>query len=169
HEPGDVHARERHDCAGDRLVAAADADERVKQMTARDELDRVRDNLARYERRLHAFGAHGDAVAHRDGAELDRRPPRLADAFLHPLRQLPVVEVARHDLDPRVRDADERPLEVLVLVPDGTHHGARAGAGGTVDESLTAQTNVGHRRERIRVDASALIGNYGDLITNQTT
>src|SRR5207247_5083073 len=71
HEAGDIHARERHDRAGDGLVAAADTDERVEEMPARDELDGIRDDLARDERGLHALGAHRDAVAHGDGVELD--------------------------------------------------------------------------------------------------
>src|SRR2546422_5621509 len=144
HEPRDVHARERHDRAGDRLVAAADAHERVEQMAARDELDRVGDDLARNKRCLHALGAHRDAVAHRDGAELNRRAARLTDAFLDPRRELPVVEVAGHDLDPRMRDADERPLKILVLVADRTHHRPRTGAVGTVDQDLASGANVGH-------------------------
>src|SRR4029077_6238301 len=62
HETWDVHARERHDGAGDGLVAAADAYERIKEMPAGHELDGVGDDLARDERGFHAFGAHRDAV-----------------------------------------------------------------------------------------------------------
>ena len=54
HQAGDVEPRERHHRAGDRLVAAADHDERVEQVRARDELDRVGDQLARDERGAHA-------------------------------------------------------------------------------------------------------------------
>src|SRR5439155_932142 len=44
HETRDVHARERHDRARDGLVASADADERVEEMPARNELDGVGDD-----------------------------------------------------------------------------------------------------------------------------
>src|SRR5437773_2220395 len=71
HETGDIHPRERHDRARDGLVTAADADQSVEQMPARDEFDGVSDYLARDERGLHALGAHRDAVAHRDRVELD--------------------------------------------------------------------------------------------------
>src|SRR5437868_2811217 len=102
-------------------------------MPARDELDRIGNDLARDERGLHALGAHRDAVADRDGVELDRRAARFANAFLDPLRELAVVEVARHDLDPRMRDPNQWSSEILVLIADRPHHGARAGAGRTVD------------------------------------
>src|SRR5207302_2062279 len=46
HEAGNIHARECHDSAGDRLVAAADADKRVEEMSACDELDGVGDDFA---------------------------------------------------------------------------------------------------------------------------
>src|SRR5207253_11163361 len=103
HEAGDVHARERHDRAWDGLVAAADANERVEEMPARDQLDGVSDHLARDERCLHTLGAHRDPVAHGDRVDLDRGATRLPNASLDPLRELPVVEVARHDIVPRMR------------------------------------------------------------------
>ena len=45
-QPGDVEARERHHCGGDRLVATDEADEPVEVVAARHELDRVGDHLA---------------------------------------------------------------------------------------------------------------------------
>jgi hypothetical protein len=62
----DVEPRERHDRARDRLVACGQRDDPVEQVSAGDELDRVRDDLARDERRLHPRGAHRDAVGDRD-------------------------------------------------------------------------------------------------------
>ena len=49
HDAGQVEPRERHDRAGDRLVAAAEGDDAVEQVAAGDELDGVRDDLARHE------------------------------------------------------------------------------------------------------------------------
>ena len=46
------------------------------------ELDRVGDHLAADERRLHALGAHRDAVGDRDRVELHRRAAGRADALL---------------------------------------------------------------------------------------
>src|SRR5438270_3280153 len=125
-------------------------------MPAHDQLDRVRDDLARDERRLHALGAHRDAVGDRDRVHLDGRPAGLADPLLHPLGLLPQVEVARHDLDPRVRDADERLLEVVVAVADGAHHGPRPRAVRPVDEHARALPDVAHAREPSAVDESGL-------------
>ena len=105
---------ERHRPGRDRLVAADEADEAVEQVAARDELDRVRDDLAADERGLHALGAHRHAVADRDRAELHRRAARRADALLDELRQPPLVEVAGHRLDPGRRDADDRLGQVVV-------------------------------------------------------
>ena len=108
HEPGHVQPAERHHAGRDGLVAADDADEPVHQVAAHDELDRVGDQVAADERRLHALGAHRHAVGDRDRVELHRRAAGRADAGLDPLRQLALVEVARHRLDPRRRDADKR-------------------------------------------------------------
>src|SRR5207249_1229393 len=96
----------------------------TRELPAGHELDGIGHDLARDERRLHALGAHGDAVGDRDRVHLDRRAAGLADPLLHPLGLLAVVEVAGHDLDPRVRDADERLLEVVVAVADRAHHRA---------------------------------------------
>ena len=106
----------------DRLVAAHEADEAVEQVAARDELDRVRDDLAADQRGLHALGAHRHAVADGDRPELHRRPARRPDALLDELRQPPLVEVAGHRLDPGRRDADDRLGQVLVREAHGLEH-----------------------------------------------
>ena len=160
HEAGDVHARERHDRAWDGLVAAADANERVEEMPACDQLDGVSDHLARDERCLHTLGAHRDPVAHGDRVELDRGATRFANAFLDPLRELPVVEVARHDLDPRMRDPNEWPAEVFVVVADRSHHRARTGASGTIYERLAACTGFRHYVKRSRATVSTFRGEH---------
>ena len=71
-----------HHHAGQRLVAAGQADQRIVAMAAHGELDGIGDDLARRQRGLHALMAHGDAVGDGDGAEFARRavapPPRPA-------------------------------------------------------------------------------------------
>ena len=79
----EVEAREGHDRAGDRLVAAREGDDGVEGVTHDDELDGVGDDLAGDEGRPHAVRPHRDAVRDRDRAELERRPAGLADAGLH--------------------------------------------------------------------------------------
>jgi hypothetical protein len=128
-EPG-----EGHDRRWDRLVAADQADEPVEEVAARDELDRVGDHLAGDERGAHAFRPHRHAVGDRDGVELHRRPAGGAHAGLHALGELALVEVARHRLDPRRRDADERAREVVVREADALQHRPRGGTRRAVGE-----------------------------------
>jgi len=44
------------------------------------------------------------------------------------------VIVARADLDPGIRNADERLGEIVIAKPACTQHGARSGAMGAVDQ-----------------------------------
>ena len=118
--------------AGNRLVAADDEDEPVEAVTAGHQLDRVGDDLAGDERRLHPLRAHGHTVAHRDGVELHRRAARGTHAFLDLLGERTVIPVARHGLDPGVADADDRSFEILAAEADGAEHRARGRAIGTV-------------------------------------
>jgi hypothetical protein len=78
-----VEAHHGHHHAGQRLVAAGQPNQRVVAMAAHGELDRIGDDLARHQRRLHALVAHGDAVGDGDGAEFARRAAgRAATPFL---------------------------------------------------------------------------------------
>ncbi len=94
-EPG-----RRHHHPGQALVAPREGDHGVEPLGVHDALDRVGDDLARHERAPHALVAHRDAVAHRDGDELDREAPGLPDALLGPLRQAVERHVAGGDLVP---------------------------------------------------------------------
>ncbi len=76
-----VEAQHRHHHAGQRLVAAGEADQGVIGVAAHGELDRVGDHLARSQRGLHALMAHGDAVGDGDGAELAGVPAAEATPF----------------------------------------------------------------------------------------
>ena len=71
-----VEPAHRHHHAGQRLVAAGHADQRVVAMAAHGELDAIGDDLARRQRGLHALMPHGDAVGDGDGAEFARRAAR---------------------------------------------------------------------------------------------
>ena len=128
HDRRDVEAPERHHRAGIRLVAGDEANQAVEEVAARDCFDRVGDHLARDERRAHAGGAHRGSVRDGDCVELHRRPARLADAALHVLGELALVQVARHRLDPRRRDTDDRLREILVGEAGAFQHRPRARA-----------------------------------------
>jgi hypothetical protein len=49
------------------------------------------------------------------------------------------VVIARADFDPRVRHADQRLFEIIVLQSGSAQHGAGASAVGAADEGLTAK------------------------------
>ncbi len=150
-----VEPPEGHDRAGRRLVAAGDADQAIEQVATRHELDRIGDDLAADEARLHALGAHRHAVRDRDRVELHRRAPGRPDAGLHLLGQPPVVVVAGHGLDPGVGDADDRSTKVVVGESDrlqhspgrGTIRALGQGRGVTLRGVDRAIVRVGHRAD----------------------
>ena len=107
-----------------------------------DELDRVGDQLARDERGAHPGGAHRDPVGDRDRVQLHRRAAGGTDALLDLRGEDPVVEVAGHRLDPRVRDADDRLGEILGGVADPVQVGARGGALGALGEGAALVADV---------------------------
>ncbi len=128
-------------------------------MAARDELDRVGDHLARDERGAHPLRPHRDAVRDRDRVELHRRAAGVADAALDVLGELALVQVARHRLDPRRGDADERLRKVLVAEAGALQHRAGRSAVGAVGESGAVPLGgVGRTIVRIRHRAVAPVG-----------
>ena len=102
-----VQPQHRHHHAGQRLVAAGEADQRVVAVAAHGELDGIGDHVARDQRRLHALVAHGDAVGDGDGGEFARRAAGLRDAALHRLRLAGERDVAGGGFVPAGGDADE--------------------------------------------------------------
>jgi hypothetical protein len=78
------------------------------------QFDRVGNQVAADQRRLHAFRTHGDAIGDSDGVELHRRAAGSAHAFLDPRRQRAQVDVARHGLDPGIGNANDRLRQVFI-------------------------------------------------------
>ena len=93
---------------GSDLSQPAKPDQRIVAMAAHGELDRIGDDLARHQRRLHALVAHGDAVGDGDGAEFARRAVGGGDALLDHLRLAHQRDVAGRRLVPAAGDADQR-------------------------------------------------------------
>nr|ABZ08895.1 hypothetical protein ALOHA_HF4000APKG5H11ctg2g13 [uncultured marine microorganism HF4000_APKG5H11] len=82
HEDGrHVQTGHGHHAAGHVLVAAGDGDQAVHALAEGNKLDGVGDDFPADQRGLHTLGAHGDAVAHRDGAEFEWYPIFSAHAF----------------------------------------------------------------------------------------
>src|SRR5688572_23237959 len=115
-DDGAGHAEPRvgHSGGRDRLVAADDCYHRVEHVAAADKFYGVGDHFPAYERGLHPLRPHGYAVRDGDGVKLHRRTAGLPDALFHLLRQVTVVVVAWHRLDPGVGHAHYRLAQVLV-------------------------------------------------------
>jgi hypothetical protein len=73
----------------------------------------IGDHLARHQRGLHALVAHGDAVGHRDGDELARRPVGGGNAALYGLRLAHQRDVAGRRLVPAGSHPDEGLMDLL--------------------------------------------------------
>ena len=82
-------------------------------MGAHHALDAIRDELARRETVFHAGMAHGDAVVHADGVELERYAAGLANGFLGELAQFVEVHVSGDDFVETVADGDKRFVEIF--------------------------------------------------------
>ena len=137
HEAGNIEPGQRHDRAGDGLVAAGEGDDAVEEIAARDQFDGVGDHFAADERGLHALGAHGDAVGDGDGVELHGRAAGVANAFLHGCGEFTQVIVAGADFDPGVGDADDGLTQIFVGKADRLQHGAGGSAVGSIGDSAT--------------------------------
>ena len=131
---GNVEPARSHRTAGVGLVTRHELDEPVEEMAARHELDRVRDHLARDERGAHAGGPHRDAVRDRDRVELHRGSARVAHATLDVHREVALIEVARHRLDPGRADTDDGLRQILVGEARALQHRACTRAVGAVGE-----------------------------------
>src|SRR5512132_4392561 len=104
----------RHQHARLGLVASRDPDERIHPLRVHHQLDRVGDEIARHQRRLHPLVTHRDPVGDRDRRELERDATGLADAFLRERRELVEVVVAGRHLVPRGGHRDLCLVEVVV-------------------------------------------------------
>ena len=119
-----VQPRQRHHAAGHVLVAPGDGDQAVHPLPEGDQLDGVGDDLAADQRGLHALGAHGDAVADGDGAELEGDALSGANPLLGGLGEAAQMDVAGGDVAGQVGDGDEGLFHVLVGDAHGHQHGA---------------------------------------------
>ena len=113
-----VQPQQRHGCTGDGFIAGNQRHNAVEHMAARDKLNGIGNHLAAYQRGLHSFRAHRDAVADGDGVELHRRASCFADAASHVHRQFAQMEIAGHGADPGIGDSDNGLLQILVRESD---------------------------------------------------
>jgi hypothetical protein len=143
----DVEAGEGHDAAGHVLVATAEGENAVVIHAAGDDLDAIGNDLARDEAVAHALVAHHDAVGGGGRAEDLRHAAGAADALDALARQAVEVGVARRDVGVQVGDADDRPVEVVVVEADGPKHGAVGGAARSVGGGQAGAVRpIGHAR-----------------------
>ena len=119
-----VAADHAHHHAGQRLVAAAESDQRVVGEAVHHGLDRIGNQLAREQRELHPLMVHADAVGNRDGGEFARRAAGLRDSGFGGIDLEIVGHVAGRLLALHADDADHRLCERLVVEPHRAHEGA---------------------------------------------
>ena len=123
-----VQARQAHDAAGHVLVAAADGNNAVVAHAAGDGFDGVGNDLARYQRVLHAFGAHGYAIGDGDGVIDHAFAARRIDAGIDRLGQGIDVHVAGRHHAPGGGHANLSFAEVITTEACRMQHGAAGGA-----------------------------------------
>ena len=121
-----VEPQHRHHHARQRLVATGQGDHRVVAVAAHGELDRIGDQVAGGERRLHALVSHGNSVGHGDGGEFARRAAAAIDANLYGLGLAVERDVAGGGLVPARGDTDDRLGDLLL----GEAHGVEVRAMG---------------------------------------
>jgi hypothetical protein len=110
----EVETAHRHEHARQTLVATGEAQQGVVAVTVHHELNRVGNDLARDQRRLHALVAHADAVGDRDRGKPARRAIRGGHAFGHRFRLTIERRVARRRFVPRRGHAHPRLIDFLV-------------------------------------------------------
>jgi hypothetical protein len=126
---GHVQPHHGHQRAGQRLVAAAEADQGVVGVAAHGDFHAVGDELARDQAHAHAVVVHRRAVGHRDGVHHHRH----AAAFGH--AQARAVDLGPERLGTgRVvaggaDEGDHGLAQVLVVETGGAQEGAVRGAG----------------------------------------
>ena len=121
---GDIQARDGHHRAGHVFVAAADGHQAIHLRRAANRFDRIRNHLARDQGILHPLRAHGDAVAHRDGAENLRHGSRFVQRMHGAFRQIIEPGVARSDGAVAVGYGDDRLIEIAVAEAHCAQHRA---------------------------------------------
>ena len=117
-----------HKHAGNDLVAVGHEHEGIELVGHGHGFNAVGNEFAAGEGILHAYVAHGDAVAHADGRHEDGSTARHADAVLHGLGDLVEVGVAGHDLAMGADHTDERAVEFFLGVTHGVEKTAVRGA-----------------------------------------
>ena len=119
-----VAADHAHHHAGQRLVAAAEADQGVVGKAVDHGLDRIGNQFARQQRELHALVVHADAVGDRNGGEFARRAAGLRDPVLGGVDLEIVGHVAGRLLALHADHADHRLGDRRIVEPHRAHEGA---------------------------------------------
>src|SRR5215471_277221 len=121
---GNVHAGDGDHGAGHVFVAATDGEQAVHALRLADSLDGIGNYLARDQAVAHALSAHGDAVAHGDGAEDLRHGPGFRQRIRSARGQIVQAEIAGSEIRVGVGHADDGLGEVGVFEADSAQHGA---------------------------------------------
>ena len=139
-QPGDGHHAARHI-----LVAAGDGHQPVHPLAERNQLDGIGDDLAADQRGFHPLGAHGNAVADRNGAELKGHAVGGADALLDALGEAVQMDIAGGDIAGQVGDGDKGFFHIRLGNAHSHQHSAGRGALGVMGDFRAAMLGAGVR------------------------
>ena len=143
-----VEAHHRHHDAGQGLVAAGKADQRVVGVAAHDGLDGIGNELARDEAQPHALVVHRHAVGDRDGRERHRHPAAGRHAQPSGIGLGAERHRAGRVLALRADDADPRLVEILLVQAAGAQEGTVRRAVETIGgDARAALTYCTHDRQ----------------------
>ena len=117
-----VHARHGHNTGRHVFVTPTNSNKAVHAFAADDGLNGVRNYLAAYERVLHPFSAHGDAIRNSDGVEDNGLAAGFVGAALRFLCEQINVHVARGDVAPSGGNADHGLLKITGLETGRVEH-----------------------------------------------
>jgi hypothetical protein len=122
-----------HHHAGKRLVAAAEADQRIIGQAVDHGFDRIGDQLARDQREFHPLVIHADTVGNRNGGEFPRRATGFCDPGLSGIDLEIVGHVAGRLLALHADYPDHGLGQRLVVQSHRTHESAVGRAIKTID------------------------------------
>src|SRR6266851_5714979 len=133
-----IQTRDRNHRAWHVLVAAAKGEKSVNTLRLADCFDGVGDDFTGNERVFHAFGAHRDAVADRDGAEDLRHGSCCAQRCDRTRGQIVQAKIAGSDGAVTIGYSNDRLGEIFIMKAYGAQHGAISRPFDSLGDCLTA-------------------------------
>ena len=122
--PGNIKASQSHCTGRYGLVATHQRDHSVQAVAPGYQFDGISHCLAGHQGAFHTLRAHRNAVGDDDAAKLDWRTAAGAYALFQGFSQITQVYVAWCDIRPGVHNSDHWLVNLFVIQPGRTEHGA---------------------------------------------